>query len=279
MTSRLHLLVLLHSQITISLAACQRSTLQQAYDSLFQEDKPSISSLKLASNVKISSNNVAITSLQQSPFVNYTGYAKPIRITVLDEEKCTVAVFSAPKNVDGTTNILSTRMTLNPTGEIAELETLQPTSLFTLPSFLPDQVNTTWTASSTASRADIQKVITSYPDGIALGDGKDVPVASTCTRYENGFAMPLACNGVFWLFQTNISQRRWYIDTKTGTALGNFVFDQSKYPAGLLPQLWLHEYFKVDQGKIFEIFAAMESQYPDPIYKDIWGPKGKFGSN
>jgi hypothetical protein len=267
-----HTLVLLIAQISFSSAACSRAVLQSAHDSIFQKDKVTASALKLASTVKISQNNLPIASLQQSFFANITGYAKPLHIQVLDEEKCTVAAFSVPKSAEGA-NLLSTRITVTPTGEITELELLHPTQWFTLPSFLPDQTNATWTTPYPAPRDGMLKVLNSYPDGIALGDGSNVPVAKTCTRYENGFGMPLACNGVFWLFQTTVSQRRWYVDTATGTALGNFVFDQSKTP-GMIPQLWIQEYFKIVDGKIFEIFAAMEPQWPS--YKDIWGPGGAW---
>jgi hypothetical protein len=266
-------LVLLLAHISSSLAACSRPVLQSTHDSLFQKDKVSSSSLKLASKVKISQNNLPITSLQQSIFVNITGYAKPLHLQVLDEEKCTVAAFSIPKSAEGA-NLLSTRITITPTGEITELELLHPTRWFTLPSFLPDQANETWRTPYPAPRDAILKVLNSYPDGIALGNGANVPVAETCTRYENGFGMPLACNGVFWLFQTTVSQRRWYVDTATGNALGNFVFDQSKTP-GMIPQLWIQEYFKIVDGRIFEIFAAMEPQWPN--YQDVWGVDGAFG--
>lgn len=268
-------LILFFSQIVASSAECTRSVLQSAHDSLFQKDKPSTSSLRLASNVRISQNNLPLKSLQETFFVNITGYAKPLHIAVLDEEKCTVAAFSVPKSAEGS-NLLSTRIAVAPTGEITQLELLHPTRSFTLPSFLPDQTNATWTKPYPAPRDQLLKVLNSYPDGIALGDGANVPVATTCTRYENGFGMPLACNGIFWLFQTTVSQRRWYVDTATGNALGNFVFDQSKTP-GMIPQLWIQEYFKIVDGKIFEIFAAMEPMWPN--YKDVWGSEGALGKD
>jgi hypothetical protein len=266
-------LLLFLSQVYMSFAACPRPVLQLAHDSLFQAGKPSTSSLKLSSNVKISENNLPIVSLQQSFLANVTGYTKPLHITVLDEEKCTVAAFSVPKSAEGG-NILSTRMTITPNGEITELELVHPPPWFTLPSFLPEQTNATWTRPYPAPRDQMLKVLNSYPDGIALGDGTNVPTASTCTRYENGFGIPLACNAAFWLFQTTVSQRRWYVDTATGIALGNFVFDQSRTP-GMIPQLWLQEYFKIADGKIFEIYAAMELMWPS--YRDVWGPEGVLG--
>jgi len=134
---------------------------------------------------------------------------------------------------------------------------------------VPSDPGPVWHIKSPASRDALFKVLNSYPEGVQRGDGAAVPVDRKCQRFENGIPMPVSCNGMFWVFKADTPGRRWYIDTKTGIALGNFAFAYEKQFGGLMPTLWLHEYMKVQDGKIMGIHAVMTYMYG---WTDKWSP-------
>lgn len=257
-------------------AACARPVLQTALEGLFKTiEKSSEPSIKVASNVKISRNNIVVGSVKETGLSNFTRWAKPFRITVLDEATCNVVALSVPK-FGNQTQLLSTRMQVTPTGETVELEvffTGKDTNSVFFGDYLPDNPPDMWAAKHPAPREALVKSMDAYASAITAGDGNLVKVAPNCTRYENGFKiggklakteMGLgfgACDSGFALIKVPVVGRRWYVDSGTGVGFGNFNFSVA---------LWLHEFFKVEDGKIMQIFAAMQPGFKAP--KDPWTP-------
>ena len=260
----------------LSSAACSRPILQSALDNLFKTiEKSSAPSIKLAPTVKIAKNNVLVKSIAETGFGNFTRWAKPFKITVLDEATCNVAAMSVPK-YGNNTQILSTRIQVTPTGDVTELElffTGANTNFIFFGDYLPDSPGVIWSAKDPAPRADLLKSMDAYASGITSGDGNMVKVAPDCSRYENGFRIGAnlpkgqiglgfgACNSGFALIKVPVVGRRWYIDSETGVGLGSFMFSSA---------MWLHEYFKVRDGKIMQIYAGMQNGLGAP--KDPWSP-------
>jgi hypothetical protein len=67
---------------------------------------------------------------------------------------------------------------------------------------------------------------------------------------ENGMKMPFKCNQAFEALGFPVTNRAFFVDTKTGVSLAKFYFDQKAMA------LWLHEYMKITDGKITEIQAV-----------------------
>ena len=259
--------LLSHAAVSTA-AACSRPVLQTARDNFFKTlGSPTALSVKLLDSVKITQNNVLVKSLNDTIYgFKFSGWSKPLKLTVLDEETCNVAEFNVP-TLNGKAHIISTRFKVTATGEIVELELFNGSDQIAFQSGLPDQRPAFWEGDAPAPRDQLFKVLDSYPTAIQAGDGSTVPVSPTCARYESGIKMPFTCNGLFSLFQAPVIAHRWYIDTKTGIGMGNFVFDNETKYAGMLASLWLHEYMKVKDGKIMEIYATMHSETK---YKDPW---------
>jgi hypothetical protein len=264
------------SNALLSSAVCSRPVLQAALDNLLKTiEKSSAPSVTLASMVKITKNNAPVMSIAETGFKNFTRWAKPFRITVLDETTCNVAAMSVPKYRNNT-QILSTRMQVTPAGEATELEvffTGRDTNPVFFGDYLPDSPGAMWSAKNPAPRADLLKSMDAYASGITSGNGNMVKVAPDCSRYENGFRIGAklpkgqiglgfgGCNTGFALIKVPVVDRRWYVDSETGVGLGNFMFSSA---------MWLHEYFKVQDGKIMQIYAGMQNGPLVP--KDPWSP-------
>jgi len=255
--------------LSSSSSGCARPLLQSALDGLFAtiEGKAVTSTIKLDANFKITQNLLPKTTLQDTLLKNFTSWAKPFRITVLDEETCNVAAMSLPKVLNNETRLLSTRMKIDPvSGAATELEIYSAgsdTFMVFLGDWLPDNPGEIWAAKDPSPREALLKSMDAYPTAITAGNGSLVSVSQNppCTRYENGFkiAPPFGtCNSGFKLIQVPVVARRWYIDSQTGVGLGNFVFQ---------PVMWLHEYFKVRNGEIMQIYAGMVQV---KNYKDPW---------
>ena len=251
-------------------AACSRLVLQTALDDLFKTiEKPSAPSVKLVSTVKISKNNAPVKSIAETGLRKFNGWAKPFRITVLDDATCNVAAMSVPK-YGNYTQILSTRMHITPMGEVTELEvfvTGGDTNYIFFGNYLPDAPGEMWSEKNPAPRTELLKSMDAYASAIAAGDGNQVKVAPDCSRYENGFKIGAnlpegqiglgfgECNSGFALIKVPVVGRRWYVDSETGVGLGNFMFSSA---------MWLHEYFKVRDGKIMQIYAGMQNGFRAP---------------
>jgi hypothetical protein len=267
--------LLLLSYAAISGAACTRPVLQSALDSFIQTvEKSPQASLKIASGAKITQNNTLIPSIQQSRLSSFTGWGKPFRIDVLDEEECTTATIRAPK-MNNQLELLSARMKITPTGEVSELELhhvgVGSHKLFQ-PENLPNEAHPMWSIDSPASHKSLIEATNHYPDAAMKGTGQFIPATNSCSRYENGKMMGVGvCKGGSRNMTFPVEFRRYYADTKTGVVLANFLFStlgNSTRKAHGFKALWVHEYFKLDKGEIQQIVAAMNNV--DDYWKDIW---------
>jgi hypothetical protein len=267
---------LLLSHAAISTAACTRPVLQSALDSLIQTvEKSPKAALKIASGGKITQNNSPISSTQQAIFTNFTGWGKPFKINVLDEEACTAATLRAPK-INNKLELFSSRLKITPeTEEILELELLNVgagSHKLYQPEALPNEADPMWSSNSPASRKSLIDATNTYPDAAQKGTGEFIPATSSCMRYENGKMMGVGvCKGGVRNMTFPVEFRRYYADTKTGVVLANFLFSNlgnSTRQARGFKTLWLHEYFKLDKGEIQQIVAAMTNV--DDYWKDIW---------
>jgi hypothetical protein len=186
-------------QAALCSAACSRPVLQSALDDLFKTiEKNKEPSLKVASSVKLTKNAISIKSINEAGFGNFTRWAKPFRITVLDEATCNVAAMSLPK-YNNNTQILSTRMAVSPLGETTELEifvTGGDTNYIFFGDSLPESPGKFWSESDPAPRNQLLKNMDDYPSAITAGDGNLVAVWPNCTRYENGFRIGPGTGGV-----------------------------------------------------------------------------------
>ncbi|KAF1991783.1 hypothetical protein K402DRAFT_388330 [Aulographum hederae CBS 113979] len=77
------------------------------------------------------------------------------------------------------------------------------------------------------------------------------------------------------MFDWAVINRRWVADTQTGVVLGMFNFDYAnKFKVGEVAvpfTLWLHEYFKVEAGKLSFIYAPMKNLIvPGGVFDDVW---------
>jgi hypothetical protein len=157
-------------------------------------------------------------------------------------------------------------MKVTPSGDVQELELhnagKDSHKLFK-PESLPAKAPELWSTDSPASYESLVKIMDSYPEGISRGDGSITQASSSCNRFENGQMMGVGiCNKFSPKSSFPIPFRRFYVDTKTGAGLGNFLFStlgNSTRKATGFKALWLHEYFKVDKGQIQQIVAVSMS--------------------
>jgi hypothetical protein len=142
----------------LSSAACSRLVLQAALDDLFKTiEKSGAPSVKLVSTAKISKNNTPVKSITEAGLGKFSAWAKPFRITVLDDATCNVAAMSVPK-YGNYTQILSTRMHITPTGEATELEifvTGSDTNDIFFGDYLPNSPGEMWSAKNPAPRTEL----------------------------------------------------------------------------------------------------------------------------
>jgi hypothetical protein len=255
-TGLINFLLVLGQAIT-SQATCSREQLQATSDVFLS--KGAVSSLKIASTAKIAQNNVLVKSIKETIIGDNTGQATPFKLMVLDEAKCNVAfmtVLNAPKPL-----LTSVRAQLaQSSGEVTEIEILKSSGKGAAgPGGAPQTVQTPsqfWSAplqsgsKAQISRDQMVKILDSYPSGIQARSGKNVQTTPDCARMENGMKMPFKCNQSFEALGFPVTNRAYYVDTKTGISLAKFYFDQSRMA------LWLHEYMKITDEKITEIQAV-----------------------
>ncbi|KAF1987213.1 hypothetical protein K402DRAFT_420441 [Aulographum hederae CBS 113979] len=270
--------IALAAVFTTTLAACSRSALQSASDNFFSSAF-SKGSFAIAPNAKITQDNKLYKNLDETIHGNMMNFARPLQISALDVDTCNVGTYAIPTEGTADKNeiaMASVRLNLNDNSnqveEVEILNILRSSFILFAPRMLPEKPSAMWkqaqNSSRSLSRADLLDILDSYPTGIQAGEGAIAKVATDCVRYENGFRMPIKCNDLFAAFKWPVTNRRWYIDTQTGTALGAFYFDNAaKFEMGI-PGLWLHEYMKVEDGAIKEIIAGMIS-WPGN-FTDAW---------
>jgi hypothetical protein len=244
-----------------------------------------------APNYKITQNNQVLNFADQTGLGNITSLASSFNITTVDTATCQFATLLLPnQRVRGTdrnqTAILSIRVKTDENHKIIELESLNalPGShqLFNTASF-PKQTPPIWTSAASTTekkyaRADLVKGPVAYVDNMQIGKNEDALIASDCPRNENGVETTKKCGAGMDLFMWPVTDRRWVVDDVTGVVLGVFFFHY-KDGKGKLNQmgvrssnsgtgLWLHEYFKMLDGKIVQVEAAMQTL--PASYKDVW---------
>jgi hypothetical protein len=278
--------IALLSCITLASAACTRPALQGTVDAFL---KASIAkapadakseAYSFAPSIRISQNNVVLPSITQSIYSNITGFYKPFRIQAIDTEICTIATFVLVNEKAAGADapaLVSIRIKTGETGRAIEeleiLNVLKGSHAFFTPQTFPNDAPAMWSAPTTGglNRDALIKIANLYPSGIQLGDGSAIPGAPTCPRMENGVQTTTTCYKGLAMFKQPVTNRRWVADTVTGVVLGEFYFDK---PAakGMTYGLWLNEYFKLDNGKMAGIQAAMKELGGVP-FVDVWGPK------
>lgn len=263
---------------TFTSAACTRDTLQKSLETFTAKLNGAAYTISSAPNVKMTQNNIAFASLASSAWANTTSPYSNFKITAIDTEICTFAQFMLVKqraeNGVEVPALMSVRIKTTEAGDWSEVEilnVLKGSHAFFLPQSFPKEAPALWSTPTTGNltRAEIQRIANLYPSGIQAGDGSAIPQGETCPRIENGVQTTTTCAKGLFMFKQIVRDRRWVVDTSTGVVLGAFYFDK---PAskGLTYGLWLNEYFKIDNGKMSGIQAAMKELGGVP-FKDIWG--------
>ncbi|TID18067.1 hypothetical protein E2P81_ATG11036 [Venturia nashicola] len=263
---------------SLNSAACTRDLLQKSLDSFTAKFNGAGSAPTVAPNVKISQNNILLTSLNSSAWANTTSLYSAFKIIAIDTEICSIARFmlGKQKSENGTEApaIMSVRIKTTETGEWTELEilnALKGSHAFFKPDAYSNPAPPLWSTpiAGNLSRSELQRIANLYPSGIQAGDGSAIPQGDTCPRIENGVQTTTTCTKGLIAFKQIVRERRWVADTVSGVVLGAFYFDK---PAsrGLTYGLWLNEYFKIEGGKMVGIQAAMKELGGVP-FKDVWG--------
>jgi hypothetical protein len=275
--------IALLSSIALASAACTRESLKGTAEAFVKAGiarKATDEAFSFAPTARISQNNILLTSVAQTAYSNVTGFYKPFRVQAIDTEICTVAtlLLANQKSMAGDVpSIMSIRIKTGPSGtsieELEILNVLKGSHMFFAPQTFPAEAPAMWSTPTAGglSRDALIKIANLYPSGIQAGDGSAIPGAPTCPRIENGVQTTATCYKGLAVFKQPVTNRRWIADTTTGVVLGGFYFDK---PAskGTNYGLWLNEYFKIDNGKMAGIQAAMKELTGVP-FKDVWASK------
>lgn len=271
-------LVALAVHTSLAAAACTREILQKSLDNFTAKLNGAANNISPAPSVKISQNNILLTSLASSAWANTTAPYSDFKITAIDTEICMIAQFMLAKQKpeDGVEvpALMSVRIKTTEAGDWSEVEilnVLKGSHAFFMPSSYSKAAPALWSTPTPGNltRAEIQRIANLYPSGIQAGDGSAIPQGATCPRIENGVQTTTSCSKGLIAFKQIVRERRWVVDAVTGVVMGAFYFDK---PAsrGLTYGLWLNEYFKIDGGKMSGIQAAMKELGGVP-FKDVWG--------
>lgn len=112
------------------------------------------------------------------------------------------------------------------------------------------------------NRKELIYVASTYCDGLHGAPWSGCVVGgSSCPRNENGVVTTKNCAVGTGVFGFTVRGRRWVADPETGVVLGIFYFDYASQAGAKLmgSDLFLHEYFKVDAGKLANIYAPMKN--------------------
>lgn len=269
---------------TVASAACTREALTSALDAMWA------GSPKTASDILITLNNKKVAALADTPYAKIKTTAwTDLKPTAVDTETCEIATLRNSPDV-----MISLRLKVDEkTGAINETEFVSadkavdvwmpegfPTTtpaLYTTAQKAapPPEIPAVWTekfgmfnnaqsvdaakckATSGAARLWTRKELiyaaSSYVDGLK-GAPFDACIfdGGSCPRIENGVQTSENCAGDAGLFGFSSKNRRYVADTETGVVLGSFYF-ANEDPA----TLFVHEYFKVNEGKLAEALAVM----------------------
>jgi len=260
---------------TSTTAICTRDTLQKSLDTFTAKLNGQAYTIDPSPTLKVTQNNIPLTSLSLSAWANTTSLYSPFNITAIDTATCQIAHFMIPKQ--GTPPVpalMSLRLKTTETGawtEVEILNVLRGSHAFFKPEYFVDEAPAMWSTPTTGNltRQELEEITNLYPSGIQAGDGSAIPQGATCLRIENGVKTTENCSKGLIAFKQIVRERRWVVDTVTGVVLGAFYFDK---PAskGSTYGLWLNEYFKIDGGKMIGIQAAMKELGGVP-FQDVWG--------
>jgi hypothetical protein len=276
-------------------AACTRDALKSATERFFSlaiantGHLPAPAPPLLAPGAKITQNNQLLASLAQSSYGNITGLASGFRVQAVDEQACAVATMAVANERTAAGGsapaIVSLRLRLDGAGgsvtEVELLNALNGSHALFRPLELPAAAPPLWSAplARPAPRAELLRVVDSYPTGMAAGDSSVVLARADCPRFENGYKTTDHCGQNMDLFKWPVTDRRYVLDATTGVAMASFFFhyklgkgkmmEQGIRPANGTTGLWLHEYFKIENGQIVNVQAAMQTLAAE--YKDVWG--------
>jgi hypothetical protein len=278
---------------SLAYAECSRESLIAARDKFFSSGaakSTQLQGIQLAPSTKISFNQ-KLTPLASTPYSNLTGFNNFI-VQAVDSEACQIATFRTSPS-----QLLSTRLRLDGSGAISEVEFLQAVKgdQFFRPSGIPattpaifnqkqtpgrpPNIPASWKAETGTPKGDVNTatcksgggqpralnrkeliyVGSTYCDGLTGKPWDSCVVGGkSCPRNENGVTTTQNCAVGTGVFGFDVKGRRWVADTDTGVVLGVFYFEVAR-AAGLGTNLFLHEYFKIEAGVLAYIFAPMKN--------------------
>jgi hypothetical protein len=271
---------------------CTRDVLISARDS-FWKGEP-----KLASGAKIAFNNKLVTSLADTPYASIKTSSWTLLLTqAIDTDICDIATFRVASN-----QILSTRLKVDPSGTIKEVDFLQAVQgdQFFRPAGFPTTTPDIFNQKQVPHPPPT--IPAQWTPSMGMFDHKDQVNTSTCkamtgtprlwTRRELIYAANSYCDGLkgkpfdSCVFAGKSCPRNENGVTTTGncgvgTGVFNFPVKGRRWVAdtdtgvvlgifyfdtGKATTLFLHEYFKVHQGALSYIFAPMKHIPPQQAF-------------
>ncbi len=192
---------------------------------------------------------------------------------------------------NGVTRLFAARLKIY-NGEIAEIETIVPRNGMTTVEPAADLAEHTahpifseaLKPNERRSRSELVAAANLYFEGMDRNSSEGVPFDASCNRHENGVQTTnnptrnsiaaLSCKGQFdkGEFTWTVPERYfWMVDEERGLVFGSFVFrsqlpkDPASVPAGarrFLAQTPIVELFKIKEGRIYQIEAALGPRVP-----------------
>jgi len=278
--------------ISLSQAACTREQLQAVSDAFVKKD--GAASLKYSPTVKIGVNNKIVKSISDTVLSKVEGLGKNFRLDALDEASCNLGTFAFVKTGTSNSTLISVRAKVDQaSGAVTEVELIDLSAGRGMAGgfggfggksnkpLTPPEVTQLWKdpivkeKGAAPSRDAVMAILDSYPAGIQAGTAKDVQVSKACMRIENDM-INVACGVAYEALKFPVTNRAYFPDMKTGISLVKFYFDQEK-KGGMMAamgNLWIHEYFKITDGKIQEVRAAFVT-FPSGsgAFKDVFATK------
>jgi hypothetical protein len=287
-----------HVTLSLAIASlvsgeCSRESLTTARDTFF---KGPSGGAKIAPSAKVAFNQ-KVTPLAQTPWSKLTGFTQ-LLVQAVDSFACEIATFRVsttqlisirlkldesgsisevdmlqavsgdqffrPSGIPSTTPpVFSQKQKPGSPPNMAKSFSVQSQGF---PGIPEKEVNTATCKAGAGpprelTRTELIYVANSYCDGLKGAPWSSCVIGgSSCPRNENGVTTTNNCAVGTGVFGFLTKGRRWVADTETGVVLGIFYFDYSQALAGLSPtNLFLHEYIKVDAGKLAYIFAPMKN--------------------
>jgi hypothetical protein len=226
-------------------------------------------------------------------YTTMIGLASGYKLEVSDLVTCDVAtLFIAKERNESAIASLRIRLSQEKVTEIEILKATKGSHALFAPEAYSNSAPAIWHESNrlplngtsqASQRTNIVSIADSYAQALQEGNNTMALASFTCPRLENGSQTTEHCGANMDLFRWPVTDRRWVADIKTGVVMGSFFFHY-KNGKGKMSQmglkdrgpdskvgLWLHEYFKIEAGRIVAVSAAMKTLGAD--YKDVWGER------